>query len=228
MRTCSDTFVQNTDTRTHQYTTSHTHTNRYPRLRPHPPRQMRQPRIIFVFWKCSRTCLRACFLVSVRFLSVRFGASAVGCKIIFLARLTSLLHGRRGWTAEYRHAHADVAKIGAPRFQVLKGLSTHMERSYQSETVPDGACPLQAIYKRFRSDKALNIHGGCPWTRRCTSCFFLSREMNIVILLGGGCGVNSASTGYSMDSTCSAPLVRCVAWAPSSPMFQLASLTSMT
>ena len=59
--------------------------------------------------------------------------------------LNALLHGRRGWTAEYIHAHADVANIGVPRFQLLS-LSTHMEGCYQSVTVADDACPLQAIY----------------------------------------------------------------------------------
>ena len=41
-----------------------------------------------------------------------------------------LLHGRRSRTAEYMHAHADVANIGVPRFQLLS-LSIHMERCYQ-------------------------------------------------------------------------------------------------
>ena len=75
--------------------------------------------------------------------------------------LNALLQGRGGWTAEYGRAHADVANNGVPRFQLFNGLSTHMERSYQSATIADDPCALQAVYKRSRSDKLIT-HGGCP------------------------------------------------------------------
>ena len=73
--------------------------------------------------------------------------------------LNALLQDRCGWTAEYGRAHADVANNGVPRFQLLFGLSTHMELSYQSETIADDPCAFQAIYKRSSSDKALITHG---------------------------------------------------------------------
>ena len=145
--------------------------------------------------------------------------------------LNALLHGRRGWTAEYRHAHADVANIGVPRFQVAQGpLNPH--GTLQSVRDGCGRClPITGDLQASRSDKALIIHGGCPLSKMLHIMFGASPcrvELNIINLFGGGCGVISSSAGYSIDSTCSTTFVRCVARASSSPMSPLASLTSMT
>ena len=85
--------------------------------------------------------------------------------------------------------------------------------------------------KRSSSDKALITHGGCS-VNTTVAHHVLSQslfvELNIINLFGGCCGVISASAGDSTDSTCSATVFRCVVPASSSPMSQLASLTSMT
>ena len=56
----------------------------------------------------------------------------------------------------------------------------------------------------------------------------LSMKLNSINLFGGGCGVFSASAGWSIDSTWFTAFLRCVVQASSSPMSQVASLKSMT
>ena len=84
---------------------------------------------------------------------------------------------------------------------------------------------VHSVVQAFSSPIAFRRQANC-----CTSWFepVHVRELNIIMLFGGCCGVISASAGDSTDSTCSPTFVRCVVEACSSSMSQLASLTSMS
>ena len=123
-----------------------------------------------------------------------------------------------------------VVSVAAWTFALLlEGL--YMERS---ETVVGNACPFRCASFLFAS-RVSRTSAPSPTGRvRAHNVAHhvlgqsMFMELNIIHLFGGGCGVLCASAGDSIDSTCSATLVRCAVRGSSSPMSQVASPTSMT